>query len=86
MAAAWLSWLERRVSDRKVFGSMLVLGITSLCPWQRHNADFLTGSLCGVERLHRDLFHNGIHTGENIKNKWTWYCRYLGLGNNCSIA
>ena len=28
--------LERRASDRKVAGSMPVLGITSLCPWERH--------------------------------------------------
>ena len=25
-----------RASDRKVAGSMPVLGITSLCPWERH--------------------------------------------------
>ena len=31
-----LSWLERRASDRKFAGSMPVLGITSLCPWERH--------------------------------------------------
>ena len=35
-AAAQLSWLERRASDCKVAGSMPVLGITSLCPWERH--------------------------------------------------
>ena len=31
-----LSWLERRASDRKFAGSMPVLGITSLSPWERH--------------------------------------------------
>ena len=32
------SWLERRASDCKVAGSMPVLGITLLCPWERHLA------------------------------------------------
>ena len=36
IAATQLSWLERRASDRKFDGSMAVLGITSLCPWERH--------------------------------------------------
>ena len=40
---------ERRASDRKVAGLMLEVGITSLSPWERHNANFLIGSLCGVE-------------------------------------
>ena len=31
------------------------------------NAKFLTGSLCGVEKQHRGLFHNGIYTGDNTK-------------------
>ena len=35
LAAGLLSWLERRVSDRKVTGSMPELGITSLCSWER---------------------------------------------------
>ena len=33
-------WLERGVSDRKVAGSMFVLGI---------NANYLTETLCGAE-------------------------------------
>ena len=28
--------VERRASDHKVAGLMPVLGITSLCPWERH--------------------------------------------------
>ena len=36
LAAAYLSWLERRVSDPKVAGSMSKLGITLLCAWERH--------------------------------------------------
>ena len=31
------------------------------------NANFLTGSLRGVERQHKGLFHNGIYTREKIK-------------------
>ena len=36
LSKAQLSWLERRTSDRKFAGSMPILGITSLCPWERH--------------------------------------------------
>ena len=36
LAVTKLNWLERRGSDRKVPGSMPVLGIMSLCPWERH--------------------------------------------------
>ena len=35
LAAALLIWLQHRASDREVAGSMPVLGITSLCPWER---------------------------------------------------
>ena len=34
IAAAWLSWLDRRVSDGKVVGAMCKLGITSACSWK----------------------------------------------------
>ena len=40
LGAAQLSWLERQLSDCKVAGSMPVLGI---------NANYLKGTLCGVE-------------------------------------
>ena len=37
-----LSWLKRRLSDRKVLGSIPVLGITSLCSEKAIlNANFL---------------------------------------------
>ena len=36
IATALLSWLERQTNDRKAAGLMSVLGITSLCPWERH--------------------------------------------------
>ena len=36
LTKAYLSWLERRGSNCEVTGSMPVLGITSLCPWERH--------------------------------------------------
>ena len=51
-----LSWLERRVSDRNVVGSMPVLDI---------NANYLTGTLCGVENELRNLFHKGIYRRRN---------------------
>ena len=33
------------------------------------NANFLTGSLCGVERQHRGLFHYGIYRRKKIKKQ-----------------
>ena len=32
------------------------------------NANFLTGSLCGVERQHKGLFHNAF-TGKKLKKQ-----------------
>ena len=40
--------LERRASDCKVAGSMPVLGITSLCPWERHLTLISKQALCVV--------------------------------------
>ena len=33
------------------------------------NANFLIGSLCGVERQHRGLFHHGIYRRKKLKNQ-----------------
>ena len=52
VAVARLSLLEHWVSDCEVAGSMPVLGITWLCPW---------------ERQYRGLFHNGIYQRKKIK-------------------
>ena len=48
---------------------MPILGITSLCPWEK-NASFLTGSLCGVEDKHRCLFHNDTYGRKKIKKPY----------------
>ena len=80
-AAKQLSWLERRASDRKFAGSMPILGITSLCPWERH-LTLISNRLfvwCGktaqgsVSQQH--LPEKKLKNKQ--KNKRTWYCRYL---------
>ena len=48
------SWIERRVSDRKVAGLMSVLRI---------NANYLTGTLCEVE----DICFTTAFTAEKMK-------------------
>ena len=48
VAAVLFSWLERRASNGKVAGSMPELGITSLCPWQRHLTLIFYQALCVV--------------------------------------
>ena len=40
LAGGVLAWLKRRVSDRKIVGSMPVVGIT---------ANYLTGIFCGAK-------------------------------------
>ena len=40
--------LERRVSSRKVAGSMSVMGITLLYPWERHLTLIFEQALCVV--------------------------------------
>ena len=53
--------MEHRVSNYKVAGSMPVLGINVVvCKEKTFKANFLTGTLCGVEDKHRSMFHNGI--------------------------
>ena len=61
----------------------------SLCPLGKtFNANFLTGSLCGVERQLMCLFHNGIYTGEKNRKQVDMVLPgslKVGLGNNCPM-
>ena len=78
-----------RARDRKVAGSMLELGITSLYPWERHfNANFHTGSLCGVEESAGVCFKTA-YTGEKKNKKQADMALSVspkvGLDNNCPM-
>ena len=64
-------------SYRNVAGSMPALGITSLCPWKRHN--FLTGTLCVVDNQKKCLFYYGIYREKKL------IFPKVSLGNNCFV-
>ena len=61
-----LSWLEHQASDQKFADSMTILGITLICPWERH----LTQALCVVWKTRSTgVCFTMAYTGKKIKTK-----------------
>ena len=61
---------------------MPVLGITSLCPWERHLTLLSYRVFCVVWKDSTGVCFTRAYTAEKklknqIKNKRTWFCRYL---------
>ena len=81
ITAAKLGLLKRLASDRKVAGSMPVLGIicVTYMPLRKTlYANFLAGTFWGV----KDVCFTSAYSGEkslilSTKSKRKWYCWYL---------
>ena len=88
MAAALLSWLERRASDRKVVGSMPVLGITSLYPWERYLMLISLQALCVVWKDSLGVCFTTAYTPKKNKKQADLVLLVspkVCLGNNCPM-
>ena len=68
--SAQLSWLQRRDVDRKVAGSMPILGSSLLCPWKKLLLLISLHDICMAKKTSTGVGFTAIFTGEKkSKNK-----------------